>query len=968
MNKNQLTQHNSPFRRRWLWFCILWLTTIQITTAQSYRAEYWVDNDPGLGRATALAVAAGSVQANIPTSALADGWHTMGLRARNNVRWSQTYRYMFYSEEYAVTDITAAEYYIDDDPGLDKGTSIAFTPSSNTIAFSLDNLNALADGWHTIGMRVRKGGNWSQTYRYMFYTNGHAITDITDAEYYIDTDPGLGKGSDIPFTPSASSITFSLDNLDALAYGWHTIGMRVRKGGNWSQTYRYMFYTNGHAITDITDAEYYIDSDPGLGNGSDIPFTPSASSITFSLDNLNALANGWHTIGMRVRKGGNWSQTYRYAFYTDANSSTGITAAEYFLDTDPGFGKGSSIPFTADASTISFNLNNLDKLSDGWHRIGLRVKKGGNWSQTYFRSFLNADIEAQMKVEKVEAWWDNDQASPAAVPFTWSDGVATVSNYAMDATSLTNGKHLLHLRVTADGRESIIRTYDVCKTAEPAFEIINDAVCEGQVTYFEDMTANSDASTTYAWDMNGDGVTDYTDAGGVTYTYASAGTYTVSLTVTNGECEATYSQEVVVNSSANPTVSLSVTNNVCVGTEMTLTATPANPGGTPQYEWLCNNRVIGTTTAPTFAYSAFANGDKAAVRLTADNPCAAQPVVTSEPVTMVIHPLPEPVLALPAIIYTDAGIVQLASYATPAGGKFYLDGATTQTSFIRANTVGEGEHTLRYVVTSEHGCTAETQATFTVMQRPKYTITFVDEDGTTILQQSQVKLDAMPVPPADPSKPATAQYTYTFSGWTPEVTTVTGDATYTATYSSTVNKYTVTFVDEDGTTVLASAEHEYGATPVAPADPSKPATAQYTYTFAGWTPEVATVTGNATYTATYSSTVNKYTVTFVDEDGTTVLASAEYEYGATPVAPADPSKPATAQYTYTFAGWTPEVTTVTGDATYRATYSSTVNKYTVTFVDEDGTTVLASAKYEYGATPVAPADPSKPATAQYTYT
>ena len=856
MNKNQFTQHNSPLWRRWLWFCILWLTTIQGSTAQSYRAEYWVDSDPGLGRATALAVAAGSAQASIPTGALADGWHMIGLRARNNVRWSQTYRYMFYSEEHAVTDITAAEYYIDADPGLNKGTAIAFTPSASSIAFSIDNLDALPDGWHTVGMRVRKGGNWSQTYRYMFYTNGHAITDITAAEYYIDSDPGLGKGSAIAFTPDATSIAFSLSNLDVLADGWHTIGMRVRKGSFWSQTYRYTFYTNAH-------------------------------------------------------------------------SSTGITAAEYFFDTDPGFGKGTAIPFTADATTLTFDVNNLDQLPGGWHNIGMRVKKGSNWSQTYTRSFLNANIQAQMQVEKVEAWWDDDLTTLASVPFAWSNGVATVSNYEMSATALTNGQHLLHLRATADGRESIIRTYEVCKTAQPAFSIANEAICEGQPVYFEDLTTGADNNTTYKWDINNDGVTDYTDIGGAVHTYATAGTYTVTLTVQDGEnCEATYSQEITVSSAANPSVTLAMTSTICAGDEVTMTATPQNAGSTPQYEWLVNNKVVATTTEPTYAYSKFANGDKAAVRLTASNPCATQPVVTSTEVTMAVNALPEITLTMPETIYSDAGMMQLAGYATPTGGKFYVDDAVK--TFFNAGTIGLGSHTLRYVVKNANNCEAEAEMTFTIAERPTYTVTFVDEDGTTILQQTQVKLDAMPTPPADPTKAATAQYTYTFTGWTPTIVAATADATYTATYSSTVNKYTVTFVDEDGETVLDSKQYEYGATPVAPADPTKQATAQYTYTFTGWTPAIVAVTCDATYKATYGSSVNRYTITFIDEDGTTVLASDEYEYGETPEPPADPSKPADDEYTYTFSGWTPEIVAVVGEATYTAQYDATPIKPVVT--------------------------------------
>ena len=67
---------------------------------------------------------------------------------------------------------------------------------------------------------------------------------------------------------------------------------------------------------------------------------------------------------------------------------------------------------------------------------------------------------------------------------------------------------------------------------------------------------------------------------------------------------------------------------------------------------------------------------------------------------------------------------------------------------------------------------------------------------------------------ADASKAATAQYTYTFAGWTPEVVAVTADATYTATYTANLRSYTVTFYDENGTTVLDTQTVAYGETPV----------------------------------------------------------------------------------------------------------------------------------------------------------
>ncbi len=140
-----------------------------------------------------------------------------------------------------------------------------------------------------------------------------------------------------------------------------------------------------------------------------------------------------------------------------------------------------------------------------------------------------------------------------------------------------------------------------------------------------------------------------------------------------------------------------------------------------------------------------------------------------------------------------------------------------------------------------------------VFAKNTFLISFVNYDGTE-LQSSEVEYGETPVyTDAIPIKPADEQYTYSFSGWTPEIVAVTDDATYTAQFTSTLNMYAITFVNYDGSE-LQSSEVAYGETPVYTGEtPIKPADAQYTYSFSGWDADLVAVTGEATYTAMFAS-------------------------------------------------------------------------------------------------------------------
>ena len=111
----------------------------------------------------------------------------------------------------------------------------------------------------------------------------------------------------------------------------------------------------------------------------------------------------------------------------------------------------------------------------------------------------------------------------------------------------------------------------------------------------------------------------------------------------------------------------------------------------------------------------------------------------------------------------------------------------------------------------------------------KYTVTWKNWDDKVLETDNDVPYGTMPKYDGNnPTKPATEQYTYTFTGWTPEVSEITGDAIYTATYTASTNEYTVTYESNGGSTV-PSQTVKYNETANKPADPTKSG-----YTFAGW--------------------------------------------------------------------------------------------------------------------------------------
>ena len=106
-----------------------------------------------------------------------------------------------------------------------------------------------------------------------------------------------------------------------------------------------------------------------------------------------------------------------------------------------------------------------------------------------------------------------------------------------------------------------------------------------------------------------------------------------------------------------------------------------------------------------------------------------------------------------------------------------------------------------------------------------YTYKFIVEG--TIVKEETLEYGSTISYPEDPEKEGNLEYSYTFTGWDNDATTLLKDEVFNAVFESSKNTYTYKFVD-DNNKVIKEETLEYGSTISYPEDPTKHATLEYT--------------------------------------------------------------------------------------------------------------------------------------------
>lgn len=253
--------------------------------------------------------------------------------------------------------------------------------------------------------------------------------NIVRVEYFIDTDPGKGNGISVSLSPDTLlDLNFTVD-LTSVNGGFHLLFSRaLDENGIWSQTHSRHFLKEdvafGEPLIDIVQLEYYIDTDPGKGQGTQIGFSAdSLIDLSFAAD-LTMVADGFHILFVRARdENGIWTFAHTKPFIKESATFgeplRDIVGAEYFVDTDPGFGAGMFVPVAPDSITSVDFVADLTGLPDGFHVLYVRTKdSNGSWSRAFSRPFTKTASGPGDVVEAIDYFFSDADTTMPLQSFT----------------------------------------------------------------------------------------------------------------------------------------------------------------------------------------------------------------------------------------------------------------------------------------------------------------------------------------------------------------------------------------------------------------------------------------------------------------------------------------------------------------------------------------------------------------------
>src|ERR1039457_4821814 len=251
--------------------------------------------------------------------------------------------FIFLSTTVLSQTLVKGEYFFDADSGIGNGTAITFTSADSVdITISTIATTGLVPGYHHLYIRTKSStGKWGMYVgKEIFIQPTTSVIDnqIVSGEYFFDTDLGLGTGTAISFSALDSVDITTNISTTGLTPGYHHLFIRAKSTlGKWSMYNGREVYIQPttSATSQVVKAEYFFDSDLGIGTGTAINFTTSDSVDITSNIATTGLTPGYHHLFIRSKNSlGKWSMYIGKELFIQpaASATTQVVKAEYFYD------------------------------------------------------------------------------------------------------------------------------------------------------------------------------------------------------------------------------------------------------------------------------------------------------------------------------------------------------------------------------------------------------------------------------------------------------------------------------------------------------------------------------------------------------------------------------------------------------------------------------------------------------------
>jgi len=582
---------------------ILLVILIQAGAYSQFRkittAEFFWDNDPGQGNATALVAQDGSFNQAIE-SAIANnvgvpattGNHTFNVRVKaQNGIWGPLFSVIvfvdipFASVSNRNVKVTAAEYFWDTDPGQGSATAmLAFDGNFNQSieqVIATYNTTNLSIGNHKLGIRIKGADNsWGQVFSTIISVENISISNrpmkVTTAEYFWDTDPGVGSATTmLAFDGNYDECieqAITTTNTTSLNVGPHKLGVRFKGADTkWSPVYTTIVSIENTSIANrpmkITAAECFWNTDPGLGNG--FPMIAFDGNFNQAIETVKkSLLTGYLSIGANVLYirtkdvNNNWGRKFgvvvniQTPIYPDAViygptsfCSSQLSNVTYYVDSVSGYTYNWSIVGGIITTSPTKPQVNVNWNASGSYSLQV-IMTNGNGSDT-----ANITISVTTSVNPPSASSNSPQCAGSTINLMASTVNGASYLWTGPGYSSTQQNPVLTpATVSNSGYYSVVAILNGCPSVPDSVLITvnpipssptvssNSPVCEGDTIF---LMASNVSNGSFDW--TGPGFTSQLQNPTLIATSGAAGNYQATVTVNGCTSPNSSATNVVVN-------------------------------------------------------------------------------------------------------------------------------------------------------------------------------------------------------------------------------------------------------------------------------------------------------------------------------------------------------------------------------------------------------------------------------------